>query len=376
MATAYSVFANGGYRVNPYLVTRITDHKDKVLVETQPPLLNETMRAIPQRNAFIMDSLLQEVARSGTAAKAQATLKRPDLYGKTGTTNDSLDAWFAGFQPTMTAVAWMGYDTPRKLGDRETGGGLSLPIWISFMETAIKGVPVTETAGAVGRGQRRRRVVLRRLRAGPRRREPGRRGRRRRRRPKPISGVPRQPGRRRRKSATASSTCSATESRQPAANCSGWPACARRLARQVAEEFLAGLGVDPGAAVVPVVVAAGARRQPDFLQRLLQVDDQLAAVAKGDRDHAAHALVVDIGVGRVVDAVAAALDGGQRGFGAVHVLGVGHYNFAMLNVRQILVSALGLSIAWGRLAGCGQKGPLYLPTDPAAKNRATLPQTC
>jgi penicillin-binding protein 1A len=144
MATAYSVFANGGYRVNPYLVTRITDHKDKVLVETQPPLLNETMRAIPQRNAFIMDSLLQEVARSGTAAKAQATLKRPDLYGKTGTTNDSLDAWFAGFQPTMAAVAWMGYDTPRKLGDRETGGGLSLPIWISFMETAIKGVPVAE----------------------------------------------------------------------------------------------------------------------------------------------------------------------------------------------------------------------------------------
>ncbi|WP_309901013.1 penicillin-binding protein 1A [Variovorax soli] len=144
MATAYSVFANGGYRVNPYLVTRITDHKDKVLVETQPPLLNETMRAIPQRNAFIMDSLLQEVARSGTAAKAQATLKRPDIYGKTGTTNDSLDAWFAGFQPTMAAVAWMGYDTPRKLGDRETGGGLSLPIWINYMETAIKGVPVTE----------------------------------------------------------------------------------------------------------------------------------------------------------------------------------------------------------------------------------------
>jgi penicillin-binding protein 1A len=144
MATAYSVFANGGYRVNPYLVTKVTDHKDKVLVDVQPPLLNETMRAIPQRNAFIMDQLLQEVARSGTAAKAQATLKRPDLYGKTGTTNDSLDAWFAGFQPTMTAVAWMGYDTPRKLGDRETGGGLSLPIWITYMETAIKGVPVAE----------------------------------------------------------------------------------------------------------------------------------------------------------------------------------------------------------------------------------------
>jgi len=144
MATAYSVFANGGYRVNPYLVTRITDHKDKVLVDKQPPLLNETMRAIPQRNAFIMDSLLQSVASGGTAAKAQATLKRTDIYGKTGTTNDSLDAWFAGFQPTMAAIAWMGYDTPRKLGDRETGGGLSLPIWITFMETALKGVPVAE----------------------------------------------------------------------------------------------------------------------------------------------------------------------------------------------------------------------------------------
>ncbi|MBU1441062.1 MAG: penicillin-binding protein 1A [Gammaproteobacteria bacterium] len=150
MATAYSVFANGGYRVNPYLVTRVTDHRDKVLVEAQPPLLKETMRAIPQRNAFVMDSLLQEVARSGTAAKAQRALKRPDIYGKTGTTNDSLDAWFAGFQPTMTAIAWMGYDTPRKLGDRETGGGLSLPIWIDYMETAIKGVPVAEMPAPAG----------------------------------------------------------------------------------------------------------------------------------------------------------------------------------------------------------------------------------
>jgi penicillin-binding protein 1A len=150
MVTAYSVFANGGYRVNPYLVTRITDHKDKVLVDKQPPLLNETLRAVPQRNAFLMASLLQSVASGGTAAKAQATLKRTDIYGKTGTTNDSLDAWFAGFQPTMAAVAWMGYDTPRKLGDRETGGGLSLPIWINFMETAIKGVPVAEVPAPPG----------------------------------------------------------------------------------------------------------------------------------------------------------------------------------------------------------------------------------
>ncbi len=144
MATAYSVFANGGYRINPYLVTKITDQRGKVLLDTKPPVLDESMRGIDARNAFIMDSLLQEVARSGTAARAQATLKRPDLFGKTGTTNDSIDTWFVGFQPTLTAAVWMGYDTPKKLGDRETGGGLSLPIWINYMEYALKGVPVAE----------------------------------------------------------------------------------------------------------------------------------------------------------------------------------------------------------------------------------------
>ncbi len=108
------------------------------------------MRAIDARNAFVMESLLQEVTRSGTAASAQATLKRPDLYGKTGTTNDSMDAWFAGFQPTLTAVTWIGYDTPRKLGDRETGGGLSLPVWIRFMANALKNTPVMESSAPEG----------------------------------------------------------------------------------------------------------------------------------------------------------------------------------------------------------------------------------
>ncbi|MFL6692320.1 MAG: penicillin-binding protein 1A, partial [Ramlibacter sp.] len=150
MALGYSVFANGGYRINPWLITRITDQKGKPLVESQPPLLNESARAIDARNAFVMDRLLQEVARSGTAARAQRELKRPDLYGKTGTTNDSIDTWFNGFQPTLVAIVWMGYDTPRSLGDRETGGGLSLPIWISFMETALKGVPVMEPAAPEG----------------------------------------------------------------------------------------------------------------------------------------------------------------------------------------------------------------------------------
>ena len=144
MATAYSVFANGGYRVNPWLISKVTDQRGKVLVETKPAVLDESMRAIDARNAFVMESLLQEVTRSGTAARAQATLKRPDLYGKTGTTNDSMDAWFAGFQPTLAAITWIGYDTPRKLGDKETGGGLSLPVWISFMEHALKNVPVME----------------------------------------------------------------------------------------------------------------------------------------------------------------------------------------------------------------------------------------
>ena len=145
MASAYSVFANGGYRVNPWLITRVTDHKGRVISENPAPAASELPRAIDARNAFIMDNLLQEVARSGTAARAQATLKRPDLHGKTGTTNDSVDAWFAGYQPTLTAVTWIGYDKPRNLGSRETGGGLSLPVWINFMEQALKGVPVMET---------------------------------------------------------------------------------------------------------------------------------------------------------------------------------------------------------------------------------------
>ena len=146
MAAGYSVFANGGYRINPYLITKVTDQMGKVLSEFAPPALDESARAIDARNAFVMTSLLQEVTRSGTAARASATLKRSDIYGKTGTTNDSMDAWFAGYHPTLTAVTWIGYDTPRKLGDRETGGGLSLPVWISYMQHALQNVPIAEPA--------------------------------------------------------------------------------------------------------------------------------------------------------------------------------------------------------------------------------------
>ena len=146
MADAFAVFANGGYRVNPMLITRVTDSRDRILAQNKPAVLDESMRAIDARNAFLMSSLLQEVTRSGTAAKAQAQLGRPDLYGKTGTTNDSMDAWFAGYTVHTVAVVWIGYDQPRKLGDRETGGGLALPVWIDYMRTSLKGTPVEEPA--------------------------------------------------------------------------------------------------------------------------------------------------------------------------------------------------------------------------------------
>ncbi len=155
MAVAYSVFANGGYRVAPQLIQRVTDNKGRVLINTPPRPLDDSMRTLPARNAFVMNTLLQEVTRSGTAAPAQAALKRSDVYGKTGTTNDSMDAWFAGYHPTLTAVVWIGYDNPKKLGDRETGGGLSLPVWIELMQHALKSVPeraLEPTEGVVRSG--------------------------------------------------------------------------------------------------------------------------------------------------------------------------------------------------------------------------------
>ncbi len=146
MATGYGVFANGGYLVNPMLIATITDSKGKTMHESRPTPLDTAARVIDARNAFVMTSLLQEVTRSGTAARAQSALNRVDVYGKTGTTNDSNDAWFAGWQKRLVTVVWMGYDQPRKLGDRETGGGLALPVWIDFAGTVLKGVPVEEPA--------------------------------------------------------------------------------------------------------------------------------------------------------------------------------------------------------------------------------------
>jgi len=142
LATGYGVFANGGYRVEPYLISKVIDAKGNVLFEASPQKAGDSnLRVLDARTAFVMDSLLQEVTKSGTATSARPALGRSDIAGKTGTTNESMDAWFAGYQADVVAVAWMGFDKPKSLGDRETGGGLALPMWIRYMKTALNGVP-------------------------------------------------------------------------------------------------------------------------------------------------------------------------------------------------------------------------------------------
>jgi len=141
MATAYSVFANGGYRIAPYLITKITDAHGETLSE--PPHVvagKDAERAIDPRNAFIMQSLLHEVVTTGTGARA-AQLKRKDLAGKTGTTNEDVDAWFCGFNAAKVGIAWIGYDQPKSLGNNETGSVAALPMWMAYMEKALKGIP-------------------------------------------------------------------------------------------------------------------------------------------------------------------------------------------------------------------------------------------
>ncbi|OYT92415.1 MAG: penicillin-binding protein [Burkholderiales bacterium PBB3] len=150
LAGAYAVLANGGLQVSPQFVRRITNAAGGVVFEAPVQTPGEEQRVVPQRNTFMVSSLLQEVTRSGTAARAQATLKRPDLYGKTGTTDDVVDAWFAGFQPGLVAVVWVGHDTPRSLGSRASGSALALPAWIEFMATALKNVPVQEVQPPAG----------------------------------------------------------------------------------------------------------------------------------------------------------------------------------------------------------------------------------
>jgi penicillin-binding protein 1A len=138
LASAYGVFANGGYRVSPWLVQRVTDGRGKVLFEAEhPDAPPEEARVIDARNAFVTDSMLREVTRSGTGAMASARMQRQDLAGKTGTTSDAVDGWFAGYANAIVSVAWMGYDEPRSLGTREFGATLALPIWIDAMRAAL-----------------------------------------------------------------------------------------------------------------------------------------------------------------------------------------------------------------------------------------------
>ncbi|QWT47617.1 penicillin-binding protein 1A [Azospira inquinata] len=142
MVTAYTVFASGGYKLQPYVVKNIVDESGKVLAQAQPIQAgDEEHRAIDARNAYLMDSMLRDVATYGTGARASATLKRHDLAGKTGTTNEYVDAWFCGYQKTVVGCAWIGFDQPRKLGGGETGGTAALPIWIGYMQQALKNVP-------------------------------------------------------------------------------------------------------------------------------------------------------------------------------------------------------------------------------------------
>jgi len=142
MVGAYSVFANGGFRINPYIINKITDDSGRVLSSARPVKAgDEANRVLDARNAYVMDSMLNDVARYGTGARASVVLKRTDLAGKTGTTNDHVDAWFAGFQSTLVGIAWIGFDQPKKLGYNETGGVSALPIWIGYMQKALRGVP-------------------------------------------------------------------------------------------------------------------------------------------------------------------------------------------------------------------------------------------
>ena len=155
MVGGYSVFANGGFRVKPYFIQRIEDSKGNVLFAEKPVRANENAeKVIDERNAYIMTNMMRDVVRYGTATAAMK-LGRGDLAGKTGTTNDFLDAWFGGYNAELVAVAWVGYDQPKTLGRNETGGSVALPIWISYMGAVLKGVaevPLEAPKGLVGAG--------------------------------------------------------------------------------------------------------------------------------------------------------------------------------------------------------------------------------
>jgi penicillin-binding protein 1A len=129
LAAAYGVFANQGHRIEPYLIEKITDGDGNVLFAADTA---EPPRVISERNAFVMNSLLQSVVDEGTGT---------DVAGKTGTTNDSVDGWFAGYAGQVVTVAWMGFDDNRSLGRHEFGATTALPVWAAYMEGRLAGVP-------------------------------------------------------------------------------------------------------------------------------------------------------------------------------------------------------------------------------------------
>jgi penicillin-binding protein 1A len=145
------VFANGGYRIQPYLIARVEDADGKVIAEAKPSAaLQEEQRVLDARNAYITDTMLRDVTRYGTGAAATKELGRSDIAGKTGTTSDAVDGWFSGYGGNVVAVAWMGYDDPKSLGGREFGATLALPIWIDYMRVALAKRPQDERAQPEG----------------------------------------------------------------------------------------------------------------------------------------------------------------------------------------------------------------------------------
>lgn len=169
VVSAYAVFANGGYAVEPYVIDFIKDRYGKVIArgqkmkvcstcleddrdESSGPgsaesagLVRQAPRVISSANAYILNSLLKDVVQAGTGRKAKA-LNRADLGGKTGTTNNFEDAWFSGFNDGMAATVWIGFDKPDDLGRHEAGSRAALPIWVEFMKTALEDVPENESA--------------------------------------------------------------------------------------------------------------------------------------------------------------------------------------------------------------------------------------
>lgn len=141
MVNAYAILANGGFKLKPYYIDRILNGFGQVISRAQPVLAGEGADlVVDPRNAFMVSSMMQDVIRQGTATAA-LSLGRMDLAGKTGTTNDHVDAWFCGFQPSLVAVAWMGFDKPASLGAGETGAKAALPMWIDYMRVALRAIP-------------------------------------------------------------------------------------------------------------------------------------------------------------------------------------------------------------------------------------------